>query len=299
MDIRFNPDMLPPLLASIQQSQQNESTASQQLATGLSVNQLSDDPAAVASLVSNHDQAGQDDQFLQNISTVQGRFQVADSALSNVVTLLTQAISVGTEGANGTMSAADRQPIAQEVQGLQSQLASLANTTYQGTYLFAGTAVSTQPFTVDAATNTVTYYGNNNTSNVQLSNGNFIPGNVPGSQLFMNGAGSAFGALGNLITALTSGNNIPAAVGQVQDALSQVSIQRVLYGNGLNQMNLSDNFLNQDKINLSTQQNALVGANPATAASDLAQAEVANQSLLSATGRILAEPTLLDFINPG
>lgn len=299
MDIRFNPDMLPSLLFSIQQTQQSESTASEELSTGLSVNQLSDNPAAAASLVGNHDQSSQDDQFLQNISTVQGRFQVADSALSNVVTLLTQAISVGTEGANGTMSTSDRQAVAQEVQGLQSQLTSLANTSYQGSYLFAGTAVTTQAFTLDAATNTVTYNGNSNTTNVELSNGVFIPANVSGSQLFMNGSGSAFGALGNLVTALTSGNNISAAVGQVQDALSQVSIQRVLYSNGLSQMNLSENFLNQDKVNLSTQENALVGADAATAASDLSQAEVANQAILSATGRILEAPTLLDFINPG
>jgi len=38
---------------------------------------------------------------LRNISSLQRRFQVADSTLSNVVTVLTRAVAIGTEGANG------------------------------------------------------------------------------------------------------------------------------------------------------------------------------------------------------
>lgn len=296
MTIRLNPNLLPDLLTAVQQSEQNMNTATQQLASGRAVNQLSDDPSAVAALVGNHDQAGQDDQFLRNINTLQGQFQVADSTLSDVVTVLTRAISIGTEGANGTLSAADQQAVAAEVQGLTTQLLSLANTQYQGTYIFAGTAVQTQPFTLNTATNTVTYNGDANSTTVQLSNGNPIKANLAGNQLFQNASGSAFSALQNLNSALLSGTNIGAAVVQVQNALSQVSTQRVFYGNGLNQINLSENFLNQDKVNLSSQENALVGIDPAKAASDLAQAQVANQSILSATGRVLALPTLLSFL---
>ena len=209
---RVNPDLLPDLLTSIQTSQQNLTTATQELASGQSVNQLSDNPEAVAQLVQNHNQSSQDDQFLQNLSTLQSRFQVADSTLSDVVAALTQALSVGTEGANGTLSASDRQAIAGEVQGVQSQILGLANTSSQGVYLFVGTATSAQPFAVNSSTGAVTYNGNANTTSVQLSNGNSIQGNLPGSQLFLNGAGSVFGALQDLNTALTSGNNIGAAV---------------------------------------------------------------------------------------
>src|SRR5438270_11380464 len=109
MTIRLNPNIVPDLLTSIQQSRANLNTATQQLSSGRRVNQLSDDPAAVSQLVQNHNQAGQDDQFLQNLSGLQGKFQTADSSLSSVVTVLTRAISIGTEGANGTVNAFDRQ----------------------------------------------------------------------------------------------------------------------------------------------------------------------------------------------
>jgi len=296
MAIRLDPNLIPDLLVSIQQSRQNLGTADQQLATGLRVNQLSDDPAAAAAFVGNRSQSSQDDQFLQNVGTLQTRFQTADSTLSNVITVLTRAISIGTEGANGTLSAADQQAIAGEVQGLISQLTGLANTSSQGAYIFSGTAVGTQPFTLNPATNGVTYNGNTSVTSVQLSNGTFVNGNVPGSQLFQNPGGNAFTALQDLNNALTSGNNIGAAVTEVSQALSQVSTQRVFYGNALNQISLSQNFLNQDKLNLSSQENTLVGADLATAASNFAQAQTANQAALQATSRVLSLPTILDYL---
>jgi flagellar hook-associated protein 3 FlgL len=296
MAIRLNPNLIPDLLVSIQQSRQNLDTADRQLATGFKVNQLSDNPAAAAAFIGNRSQFSADDQFLQNLGTLQSRFQIADSTLGNVVNVLNRAISIGVEGANGTLSAADRQAIAGEVQGLSSQLLGLANTVSQGTYIFSGTAVNTQPFTQDPVTGAVTYNGNTNTTSVQLTNATAIPGNIPGSQLFQNAAGNAFAALQNLNTALLSGNNIGAAVIQVSSALSQVSTQRVFYGNALNQINLSQNFLNQDKLNLSSQENTLVGADLAKAASDFSQAQTANQAALQAASKVLGLPTILDYI---
>ena len=296
MSIRLNPDLLPTLLASIQDSKQNETVATQQLSSGRSVNQLSDNPSAVASLVQNHDQAAADGQYLQNLSTLQGKYQVADSTLGNVVSALTRALSLGVEGANGTLTAADRQAIAGEVQGLLNQTVSLANTSYHGAFLFAGTKVTTQPFTLDTATNSVTYNGNSATTSVELSNGDSISANLPGDQLFQNASGSVTGALQDLYTALTTGANIPASVTEVQNALNQVNQQRVFYGNNLNQISLSESFLNQDQLNLSQQENGLVGADLATVASNFAQAQVANQATLNATARVLGLPTLLDFL---
>ena len=260
MTVRLNPDLLPDLLNSIEQSQQNEATATVQLSSGRSVNQLSDNPADAAALVLNHDQSSQDAQYLQNLNILQGRFQVADSALSNAVTAMTRANSLAIEGANGTMSASDRQAIAGEVQGILDQMLSLANTSYQGAYVFAGTKVTSPPFSLNSATNALSYTGNDQTTKVQLSNGISMTANMPGDQLFLNPAGSVLQSLQDLYTALTTGNNIPAAVTEVQNGLNQLNSQRVFYGNALNQISASESFLNQDTINLSQHENTLVGA---------------------------------------
>jgi chemotaxis methyl-accepting protein methylase/flagellin-like hook-associated protein FlgL len=296
MSIRLNPDLMPTLLAAIQQSAQNESTTTTEMSSGESVNQLSDNPAAAAALVLNHDQTDQAAQYLQNLSTLQGKYQVADSALSNVVEALTSALSLGTEGANGTVNDSERQAIAQQVQGLLTQTVSLANTAYQGSYLFSGTKVTTEPFTLDSTTNTVTYNGNTSTTSVELSDGNSITANVPGTQIFQNADGSAIGALQDLYTALTSGNNIGAAVTEVQNGLNQISSQRVFYGNAMNQITDSESFLNQEKLNLSQQETSLVGADMAQVTSEFSQAQVANEATLGATAKVLGMHTLLDYL---
>lgn len=296
MTVRLNPDLLPNLLASIEQSKQNQATATEQLASGRDVNQLSDDPASSAALVRNHAQADQDAQFLQNMNSLQARYQVADSTLNNTIQVMTRALTLGTEGANGTLSTADRQALAGEVQGLLNQTVGLANASYQGAFLFGGTQVNTQPFTFNSVSNTVTYNGNSQSTTVQLTTGSSITGNVPGDQLFLNAAGSIFGSLQDLYTALTSGANIPAGVTEVTDALNHLNTQRVFYGNALNQISLSENFLNQDKVNLSQQENGLVGADLAAVATNFSQAQVANQATISAASRILQQRTLLDYI---
>src|SRR5579862_4116542 len=143
--IRVNPYPLPDILAALENLQRQQSTATLQLATGSKINQPSDDPAGAAQLVQIADESAQNDTFQQSIGSINGQLSTADSTLNSVVTALQRAISLGTEGANGTLSNTDRADIAAEVQGIQSQLISLANTSYQGQFIFAGTA-DTQPF---------------------------------------------------------------------------------------------------------------------------------------------------------
>jgi flagellar hook-associated protein 3 FlgL len=71
-------------------------------------------------------------------SMVTGQLQVADSALGSVVTQLTQAISLATSANNGTMNASDVKSVGNQISGILDEVQSLANTSYQGQYIFAG-----------------------------------------------------------------------------------------------------------------------------------------------------------------
>src|SRR5262249_11255228 len=126
--IRINPDVLPDLLAALGKTRQQADTATLELATGSRINKPSDDPAGAAQLISNHDQASRADSFLRSISSATGLLQTADSTLGSVVAVLQRAISLGVQGANGTLSASDRNDIAQELARIQQQLIALGNT---------------------------------------------------------------------------------------------------------------------------------------------------------------------------
>ena len=147
--MRVNPNIAPNILNALFQTQDQEQTALEQLSTQKRVNVPSDDPLAAAQVVANQDQTAQAAQYLQNIDTLTVQMQTADSALSSVVTALTQAINIGVQGSDGTLPATNLQQLAQTVQSIQSQLVQLGNTSISGTYLFGGTATTTPPFTLD------------------------------------------------------------------------------------------------------------------------------------------------------
>lgn len=298
--MRVNPNMVPDVLAGLQQSQLAVNTALQEVSTGKSVSVPSDNPAASASMVQNSIETSDVDQFTQNASSVLSMVQTADSTLSSVVSSLTKAVSLGTEGANGTMSAADQQSIATEVQGILTSVVSMANTTYQGSYLFGGTASTQAPYTTDSSSASgYSYNGNNGVNSVVVGDNLTVQANIPGSQIFSNSSNDVLGSLSSLVTALQSGNNssIQSATNAVSSALSYVSQQRVTYGNTETQLNSQETYLQQETVTLTSQENSLVGVDMAQAATALAQAQTANSAALAAASKVLPT-TLLNYLVP-
>jgi flagellar hook-associated protein 3 FlgL len=296
--MQINPNATPDILADLQQSQSTLNTALQQVATGLSVNVPSDNPAASAAMVQNTIETGNVDQYTKNISTVLASVESASSVLSNVVTALTQAVSLGTEGANGTNTTSNLQAIATQVQGVLSTIVSEANTSVAGAYLFGGTGSST-PYTADTSSSTgYTYNGNTDETSVVVGDSLSVQVNLPGSQIFSDTSNNILGALSSLVTALQSGDTsgIETATNSLTSAIAFVGKQQAFYGNAENQLNSQDTFLQQETVTLASQATNLVGINLATAAANLSQAETENSAALAATAKVLPN-TLLSYLS--
>src|SRR5208282_2336319 len=242
-----------------------------------SVNEPSDNPTAAALLVENNDQATFNTGYLQSISAVQGQLSTASSTLSSVTTALQQALSLGVEAGGGTLSASDQAAIANQLQGIQSQLVSLANTTYEGNYIFAGTATNAPPYVVDdTAPSGVDYKGNTDVNEVSIGNGYKL-------------------AVNNLIQAVQNNSGIGTAVNAVSAASSYLSAQTVLYGNATDQTQSETTYLNAAQLQISQQQNTLGGANMAAAATNLSQAQTDNQAALAAISK-LSQDNLFNYL---
>jgi flagellar hook-associated protein 3 FlgL len=297
--MRINPNVVPDILADLQQSQVSLNTALQQVSTGKSVTLPSDNPAAAAAMVQNTIETGDVDQYTQNVSSVQSSVQSANSILSAVVTSLTQAVSVGTEGANGTNSAANLQAMAGQVQGILSSVVSAANTSVGGAFLFGGTSTAT-PYTADSSSPTgYTYNGNNNVNSVEVGDQTSVEVSLPGSQIFSSSSNNVLAALSSLVTALQNGNSsqIGTATTAVSSAIGYIGQQQVFYGNAESQLNAQGTLLQQDTVSLASQENDLIGVNEATAATDLSQAETDNNAALAAAAKVLPN-SLLNFLAP-
>jgi flagellar hook-associated protein 3 FlgL len=292
--------MVPDILADMQQSQSAVDIALQEVATGKKVTVPSDNPAAAADMVQNTLETANVDQYTQNVSTMLSMVQTADSSLGSVVTSLTQAISLGTEGANGTNNTSNLQAIASQVQGILQSVVAQANTSYQGTYLFGGTETSSAPYTASSSSSSgYTYNGNSDVNSVAVGDDMNVQLNLPGSQIFSNSNADVLGSLSSLVTALQSGDAtaIGNATSAVSAALSNVSQQRVFYGNAESQLNSQETYLQQETVSLTSQQNSLVDVDEAQAATALSQAETANNAAEAAAAKVLPQ-TLLNYLVP-
>ena len=291
-------DMTSTILSAIWQAENTEQTAVEQLSTGKRVNQPSDDPAAAAQDVLNLSQQAQVAQYTQTTSSLNGLFQTADSAMGSIITALNQAVSLGTEASSGTLSASDQQAVAANIQGVLNQVVQLANTSYEGSYIFGGTDVSSAPFSTGASG--VSYNGNDGINQALIAEGLTIQTNVPGSQLFMQPGSDVIGSLEQLATAGENGDTTAAsnATAAVSGALSYLNSQRVFYGNASSQVDNEQTDLSQETTNLQSQENTLVGADMAQAATEVTQAQTDTQAVMEAAARVLPM-SLLNYLAPG
>lgn len=294
--MRVNPNPMPDLLAALNNSRRDTLDALQEISSGRRVNQPSDDPAAAALLVDNHDRTTFTARYLQSLTALQGQFQTADSTLSSVVVALQRALTLGVQGGNGTNSDTDRAAIAQELQGIQDQLISLANTAFQGRFLFSGTRTDTIPFVRDnAVPSGVRYDGNDAVNSVQVGEGYRLASNKPGSQLFNAAGKDMFQAMAGLIQAVQTNTGIDTAVGTLRDAFDYVSGQRVFYGNSMNQAQSQSTYLGAVKLQLTQDENTLGASDIEAAASRLVNSQNTTNATLAAIGRI-SQLSLFDYL---
>jgi flagellar hook-associated protein 3 FlgL len=294
--MRINPNITSDLLAALSNAAQEQNTAMLEMASGRRVNKPSDDPTAAAKLVENQVQGSQADQFLRSVDSIQSQLQTTDSTLNSVVLALQQAISLGVQGANGTLSDANRTSLVNELSGIQDQLVSLANFSFQGRYVFGGTAVQSAPYVVDATQPSgVRYDGNAGVNTVDVGPGFSIQVNLPGSQIFSAPGSDVFQSVHDLITALQNNAGADTAVTDLRSAFDHVTTERVFYGNTMNQLTAQQTYLNNLKLQLSTQQNTLGAADLADATTRLLNAQNARTAALEATGRIW-QSSLFDYL---
>jgi flagellar hook-associated protein 3 FlgL len=291
--MRVNPFYVTSLVSALDQTQVSEQQLTSQLSSGVRVNSLSDDPIAAGQNVLLLNQIQRDDSFTQSSSLVQGQLQVADSALGSVVSQLTQAISLATSGSNGTLNSSQLQSISTQLAGIRDEVVSLANTSYQGQYVFGGSLNSTEPFTTDTTTSpaTTTYNGDENINYLQTPNGQSIQLNIPGDQIFTtSGSNSALQALNNLIADFASGSSTGSAVSGLQSlstSLNYISQQRVTLDNSLTRLTAATDAVSSEQTQLTAAQTNLMQADLADVATKLSLSktqQTALESVISALG---------------
>ncbi len=284
--------------ALVQQSQDlstQQTHILQQLSSGVRISALSDDPLAAATSSTLTAALAQQDSFLTSATTATSRATAADSALAAVVSQLTSALSLVVQGANNTQTPAQQQSIASQLAAVRDSVLNLANSSYSGSYLFAGSASTTTPYTLNADGST-TYNGDAQTASIRSPNGASIPTSLSGSGVFGSGTSSVFAALQTAITQLQSGSSTGTAnVAALRSSLDGVTVQRSSLDANLNRLNTETTYVTTQQTNTKVQQSGLLAADTVSLATQLSAVENQQTALLSTLSKI-NKTSLFDYL---
>jgi flagellar hook-associated protein 3 FlgL len=284
-------------LASLSDLETRISQVNQQISSGFRVNQASDDPSAVAPILEYQGQINQINQVQTNLNSVQTEAQSADGALQNASTLLDQLVSIGSNGASSTTSAATRTSLGEQVQGLEQQLVSIANTSVDGRYIFGGDSSATAPYTYDwtSPEGVVQNSSPTNTTTVTDTNGNQIIPRLTAQQIFDSrnsdgtpAAGNIFNAVYALGQALLSNNQtgIQNALADVKAGVTQLSQATTSYGNIQTWIQQSSQTATAQLNNVTEALSSIRDSDVATDATELTLDQTALDAALSAHGSL-------------
>ncbi len=291
--MRVDPSYVTNLVGALDQSELSQQQLTAQLSSGVRVNSLSEDPLAAGQNVLLLNQVQRDDSFTQSSNLVMGQLQVADSVLGQVVQQLTQAVSLSVSANNGTMNASNVKSISNQIAGIRGEVLGLANTSYQGQYIFAGGQTANSPFTLSSGVtrDTVTYNGDQDSNYLETPNGQKIQLNIPGDQIFSgSGVNDVFAALNNLVADYSSGTvDTAQAVKDSQalsSALNYVSQQRVSLDNSITQLTAATDAVSSEQTQVVAAQTNLMQANVATVATQLALSKAQQTALQSVIAQL-------------
>lgn len=273
---------------------------SAKLSSGMSIAKWSDDAPAAATAEALRSQEADLASFARSAEDAQGWLNSADGALQSMSSLLTRVRELATSAHNGSLSASNRDAIADEVLQLRTQLRDLGQSSYLGRPLFGGFGgESGRALATDGTA--VAWAGDSEPVRRQVSPTVLVQVNVDGRALFGfdddNGGSDVFATLQTLADAVRTNDTVTA--GELQDRLA---VHADAVGRGLAQVGATTNRVDAvlsagqvSLVDLAARRSGLEEVDIAEAVLKLNAAQASYQAALGATAKSNL-PSLADFL---
>ncbi|MGD9156950.1 MAG: flagellar hook-associated protein FlgL [Desulfobacteraceae bacterium] len=148
------------------------------------INDLSDDPVGLVTVLDLRSSNSSLNQMERNISMGESWLNASESALSQLNNILTSTKELTVSMSSANVGSSERLNNANLVQGYLEEVISLANSSSGGRYIFGGTNTDTIPFTLDATGSTVTYSGNDTAFSINIGKDTTVPVGKDGKDIF-------------------------------------------------------------------------------------------------------------------
>ncbi len=291
------------VLSNITNVEDQLSTTSEEMSTGLSINQPSDNPYGASLAVSlNTDLSGLS-AYSNNVNDGTAWTSAASTALDNVQSMVQRVQELVVQASNGTESASDLQATGDEVSQLKDAIKQEANTQYNGQYIFSGTATGTEPYS--SSTGDV-FQGNTSSVNREVGPNSSVPVNSDISSLLGSGSSAADGKLLDTLTQisndLSGGTSADVAdlssnqLTSLQTSLNSLEGLQANVGSAQNRLTLASTRITglqtSDTAALSNDQDANIAQTYTTYSNEQAALTAALRA-----GANIVQSSLMDFLS--
>ena len=190
-----------------------------QIATGKRIINMSDEPWTISQLHQLREETSVQSVFKDSANLANTLLAQAENGLSQSLNVMSRLKEIALQAANDTYSLDDLANMAEEVTNLKDRLTNLANTEFNGRYVFGGTAYDTAPFD-----STYTYVGSTTEVSIDVSVSAQVEVGFDGSDVFQ-GTVDAFTAIDDFLTGLNTDDTaiIRGAISDFDDVFNQIS----------------------------------------------------------------------------
>lgn len=280
---------------SINQTRDRMVNLQSQTATGKRVLKVSDDPQGTALILRLKALLTANEQFISNTNEAQSFMETTSTTLGQIADVLISIRESATRAMNGSLNE-ELDTFAMQMDQYLDELLHLANTQSNGRYLFSGTNILEQPFTLAADRSAVTANANGigGTIGIPIAEGLTQISNIDGQEALQGTA--IFDFVIQLRDALQSGTPpTPANIQQIDTLLDHVLTKASKSGLIAEQLNNHLSYLEQQSTNLKSLLSNIQDTDIAESITQLQQNELMLQAALNITARILPK-TLLDYL---
>ncbi len=280
------------LLRDLSRIQDRMQVSQAQVSSSKRLSKPSDDPAAAGDVVRLNGETSEVEQYLRNLDSGRGRLDFADTVLDNVGQMVERIRNLGIL----SMSDKSKGPLySVEIAGLRDQIISSSNSTYQGKFIFGGSATGVPPYLVNPD-KSVTYVGNDDQVKLQINRTATLQVQVAGSEVF-SGPVDIFETAADLLTAIDAGDQsgVNAQLEKLGAFYEGLSVNRAKVGGLVNVATTVEAELRDYQLVREGDLINLESVNLAKALTEFTQNENALKAA-TAIGARISGPSILDYL---
>lgn len=230
---------------------------------------ISENPIDATGVINVNTELQKLETYKKNVNNATTQLDYLDDTFSTIIDKMQRINELAVQAANGAGGTATIEACRTEIKELKENIVALANTQYNGVYIFGGANTTTPPYTLEDD-GSIVYSGTPSTDpgharKLEISDGVYVTLNAAGDQVFGNfdntvdpptGEG-LFKVLGDLEAALnldpSDTKQISAQLDNIQNSIAHVSEVQSIFGASAAKLEMTQNTLDETKIILQSQ----------------------------------------------